>query len=109
VHVYSPSYCTTVSCWHRTLDPVAENVPVVTGELGEYDRKSGFITTYMKWADDRWRHHRSISFLAWSWDVAQGEGGPSLIASYDGTPTTYGRGFRSYLERLFERGLIYPG
>jgi cellulose synthase/poly-beta-1,6-N-acetylglucosamine synthase-like glycosyltransferase len=109
VHVYEPSYCTTVSCWNRTLNPVAEDVPIVTGELGEYDRKSGFITTYMKWADDRWRHHRSISFLAWSWDVAQGEGGPSLIASYDGTPTTYGRGFQSHLERLFERGLIYPG
>lgn len=109
VHVYKPSYCATATCWNRTLGPVADRVPVVTGELGEYDRKSDFIATYMGWADKQWRHRRSVSFLAWSWDVAQGEGGPSLISSYDGTPTTYGLGFRAYLERLFQRDQIRQG
>jgi len=110
VHVYdadSEGYCNTVACWNRTLVPVAKKVPIVTGELGEHDRRSTFATRYMKWADRQWRLHRTVSILGWAWDAAQGEGGPSLIASYDGTPTTYGRGFRSYLERLFERGWIH--
>jgi endoglucanase len=110
VHVYdteSDGYCNTAGCWNRTLVPVAKKVPIVTGELGEHDRRSTFVTSYMKWADRQWRHRRSVSFVAWSWDAAQGVGGPSLIASYDGTPTTYGRGFRDYLERLFGRSQIH--
>jgi endoglucanase len=109
VHVYnqeSDGYCNSVACWNRTLIPVAKKVPIVTGELGEHDRRSTFITKYMKWADRQWRLRRPVSILAWSWDAAQGEGGPSLITSFDGTPTTYGRGFETYLERLFERGWI---
>jgi endoglucanase len=109
VHVYnqdSDGYCKTVACWDRTIARVAKKVPIVTGELGEHDRRSDFITTYMKWADRQRGLGRSVSFVGWSWDAAQGEGGPSLIASYDGTPTTYGRGFRTHLERLFDRGQI---
>jgi hypothetical protein len=109
VHVYNAGSCITVACWNRTLVPVGRNLPVVTGELGEHDGKSGFITTYMKWGDGQWQRHRSVSYLAWAWDAAQGEGGPSLITSYDGTPTTYGLGFRTYLEDLFRRGQIRQG
>jgi aryl-phospho-beta-D-glucosidase BglC (GH1 family) len=109
-HVYdteSDGYCHTVACWNRTLVPVAKKVPIVTGELGEHDRGSSFITTYMKWSDHQWRRHRGVSIMAWSWDAGQGEGGPSVIASYDGKPTTYGLGYRTYLEGLFERGQIH--
>jgi endoglucanase len=109
-HVYNAGYCVTLVCWNRTLGVVAEHVPVVTGELGEWDGKSDFITTYMRWTDNQWRrHHRSVSFLGWAWDVAQGVQGPSLVASYDGTPTTFGLGFRTYLAGLFSRGQIQEG
>jgi len=110
VHVYDtgpPGYCNTVDCWDRVLVPVAKKVPIVTGELGERDRRSDFVTTYMKWADQQWRFDRAVSILGWSWDAAQGEGGPSLITSYDGTPTAFGLGFRAYLEGLFVRGQIH--
>jgi endoglucanase len=112
VHVYDAGqrgYCKTIACWNRTLVPVAKEVPVVTSELGERDRRSDFIIKYMKWVDHQWRLHRTVSVLGWSWDAAQGEGGPSLIASYDGTPTAYGLGFRTYLDGLFERGEVRPG
>jgi hypothetical protein len=110
VHVYnadSDGYCNTARCWNRTLVPVAKKVPIVTGELGEHDRRADFVTTFMGWADRQWRLHRTVSVLGWAWDAAQGVGGPSLIASYDGTPTTYGRGFRGYLERLFAQSRIH--
>jgi hypothetical protein len=84
-------------------------VPVVTVELGEMDRRSDFVTAYMSWADGQWRLHRNVSTLGWSWDVALGEGGPSLISGYDGTPTAYGLGFRTYLAELFKRGEIGHG
>lgn len=108
-HVYNAGYCVNVACWNRTFVPVSKIAPIVTGELGDFDGKTPFITTYMKWADDQWRRHRSVSSLAWAWDAAQGEGGPSLIKSYDGTPTSFGLGFRTYLERLFWQGQIRAG
>ena len=109
VHVYDtgPSdYCNTVPCWDDTIGRVAREVAVVTSEIGEHDRRSDFVTGYMEWADGQARAGRSVSFLGWSWDAAQGEGGPSLIRSFDATPTTYGLGFRAYLARLFEQGRI---
>jgi endoglucanase len=109
VHVYNTGpgdYCNTVACWDRTFVPVAKKVPVVTVEVGENDNRPDFITTYMKWTDDQSRFHRAVSIVAWSWDPAQGVGGPSLIASYDGTPTAFGLGFQTYLEGLFKRGQI---
>jgi len=112
VHVYdtdSAGYCHTPACWSRTLVPVAKRVPIVTGELGEHDRRSTFVISYMRWANRQWVRRLGVSLFAWSWDAAQGEGGgPSLISSFDGTPTaSYGRGFRDYLEQLFQRGAIY--
>jgi hypothetical protein len=110
MHVYdtgSPGYCNTAACWNRTIVPVAENVPIVATEIGEHDRRSDFITAYMDWTDTQWRLSRAVSFLGWSWDAAQGEGGPSLITAYDGTPTAYGNGFKTYLAHLVEQGEIH--
>ncbi len=95
VHLYNFSTCHTSTCWNRTIAPVARTVPVVTGEIGENDCRSGFIDRYMSWAD----RHR-ISYLAWAWDTWNCSSGPALITSYEGTPTAYGRGFRSHLEQL---------
>lgn len=110
LHMYNTDadgYCNTAACWDGTVAPVSRKVPVVTAEIGEHDRRSDFVTAYMHWADHQWRAGRSMSVLAWAWDAAQGETAPSLITSYDGTPTGYGLGFRTYLAALFERGEIH--
>jgi hypothetical protein len=41
-----------------------------------------------------------ISYLGWSWNVADCEGEPALITSYDGTPTPFGIGLRDHLRAL---------
>ncbi len=98
VHLYNFSQCNTVSCWDSTIAPVAAAVPVVTGELGETDCGTGFIDNYMPWADAH-----GVSYLAWAWDAGGGwscSSGPGLLQSYDGTPNTFGAGFRSHLADL---------
>jgi hypothetical protein len=72
----------------------------VVGELGETDCAHGYIDAFMAWAD---RH--GIDYLGWAWDATSPggwtcRGGPSLITSYDGTPTAYGVGFRDHLRAL---------
>src|SRR5437870_3989054 len=87
-HIYNFSWCNTKTCWDQGAAPVAQQVPLVLGELGENDRGSAFVTALMNWMDAR-----QGSYLAWSWDVW---GDPlDLIASYDGTPTSYGQTFRA--------------
>ena len=87
-HIYNFSWCTTTGCWDSTAAPVAAQVPLVLGELGQSDYGSGFVTTLMDWMDAR-----QGSYLAWEWDVW---GQPlDLISSYDGTPTPYGQTFKT--------------
>jgi len=87
-HIYNFSWCHTQTCWDSDAAPVAQQVPLVLGELGENDRGSAFVTALMNWMDAR-----QGSYLAWSWDVW---GDPlDLIASYDGTPTSYGQTFKA--------------
>lgn len=112
LHVYNSTageYCGTAACWDANVGPLADKVPVVAGEIGEHDRRSDFISGFMEWADAQARSGRSVSYLAWSWDAAQGEGGPSLITGYDGTPTLYGLGFRHHLAALVDQGLVQRG
>jgi len=86
-HIYNFSWCNTQACWDSNAAPVAQQVPLVLGELGQDDYGSAFVTSLMDWMDAR-----QGSYLAWSWDVW----GQSLdlIQSYDGTPTPYGRTFQ---------------
>jgi endoglucanase len=95
LHIYNFSACNTASCWNQTVARVARSVPVVTGELGENDCASGFVRSYMRWAD----RHR-VSYLAWTWDTWDCRSGPALISSYAGTPTPYGAGFKQHLAAL---------
>jgi endoglucanase len=95
VHIYNFSQCDTSSCWNQTLAPVAAAVPLVAGEIGEDDCGPAFINAFMTWAD---AHH--VSYLGWAWDTASCGGGPSLIASYGGTPTAFGAGLRNHLAAL---------
>jgi hypothetical protein len=94
-HVYNFNTCSSTSCWNSTLAPVAAQVPLVAGEIGENTCSHGFIDQVMKWFDDR-----GLSYLGWTWNTWDCSSGPSLISAYDGTPTAFGVGLRDHLRAL---------
>ena len=93
-HNYNFNICDP-TCWNATVAPLAGQMPVVTGELGENDCAHGYIDQYMAWADAH-----GISYLGWTWDTWDCANGPALISNYDGTPTAFGIGFRDHLASL---------
>lgn len=94
-HVYNFNTCASESCWNSTLAPVAAQVPLVAGEIGENTCSHSFVDQVMKWFDDR-----RLSYLGWTWNTWDCSSGPSLISAYDGTPTSYGLGLRDHLRAL---------
>ncbi|MET8078542.1 cellulose binding domain-containing protein [Streptomyces sp. NPDC005303] len=94
-HVYNFNTCADEGCWNSTLAPVAAQVPLMAGEIGENTCAHGFIDRVMKWFDDR-----GLSYLGWTWNTWDCSTGPSLISSYDGTPTAFGTGLRDHLRAL---------
>ncbi|MDO0924873.1 cellulose binding domain-containing protein [Streptomyces sp. TG1A-8] len=94
-HVYNFNTCASESCWNSTLAPVAAQVPLVAGEVGENTCSHGFTDRVMQWFDDR-----NLSYLGWTWNTWDCSSGPSLISAYDGTPTAYGVGLRDHLRAL---------
>jgi endoglucanase len=91
-HVYAGQVCSSVSCFNSTLAPVAAQVPLVTGELGESDCAQTFIDSYFAWADPL-----GVSYLGWSWNIQSCGSFPALITDYSGTPTAFGQGFKTHL------------
>lgn len=63
-HNYRTQVCHTEACWDATIAPVAAQVPVVTGEFGQQDCGSDFVTSFMDWADAH-----GVGYLAWAWWV----------------------------------------
>ncbi|MGW2488104.1 cellulose binding domain-containing protein [Streptomyces sp. NPDC001606] len=94
-HVYNFNSCSSASCWDSTLAPVAAQVPLIAGEVGENTCAHSFTDQVMKWLDDH-----GLSYLGWTWNTWDCSSGPSLISSYDGTPTAYGAGLRDHLRAL---------
>ncbi|WP_181140479.1 cellulose binding domain-containing protein [Streptomyces sp. Ru62] len=94
-HVYNFNSCASESCWNSTLAPVAAQVPLVAGEIGENTCSHGFTDRVMGWFDDH-----DLSYLGWTWNTWDCSSGPSLISAYDGTPTAYGAGLRDHLRAL---------
>jgi hypothetical protein len=96
-HLYNFNACNNVTCWNANIAPVAAQVPLVTGEIGEDDGAHGLIIDpYTSWADAR-----SISYLAWTWNIWGCGNGPVLISSFDGTPCqTFGSGYKAHLASL---------
>ncbi len=99
VHVYNFGSCVTAACWNAEYAPVAARVPLVTGELGENDCGQSFIDSYMQWADSN-----GVSYLGWAWDTYGCGSFPSLISSYNGTPTAFGAGLQAHLTALWQAG-----
>ena len=92
-HVYDFNTCNTLACYDATLAPVAKQVPLVAGEIGESDCGHDFINMLMRWMDARGQ-----SYVAWGWVTSDCSSEPALITDYAGTPTkTYGQGFRDHL------------
>ncbi len=98
-HTYDFSGCNTANCWNQTIAPLSARVPVITGEFGEQGCTDAYANTYMPWADAH-----GISYLGWTWNAtASGwscSGGPSLIDTWNGTPTAYGLGLQQHLALL---------
>lgn len=91
-HVYNESDCATRACWSDVIARVARRVPVLTGEVGEYDCRHDFLDRYLPWAD---AHH--IGYLGWAWNTYDCRREPSLLADLNGTPSPYGLGLYSHL------------
>ena len=93
-HSYNFSDCATKSCWTSQVAPVIAHVPVIAGEIGENDCADDYIDPLMRWLDAK-----STSYLAWAWNADFNcSAGPSLISSYSGTPTEFGKGYRAHLK-----------
>jgi endoglucanase len=95
-HLYPWNLCNVQSCWKRQVAPVIAKVPVVVDEFGVATCSAAFINPLMRWLDAR-----STGYLAWAWNAGfDCATGPSLITSYNGSPTAYGAGYRSHLRSL---------
>jgi hypothetical protein len=114
IHIYyntpaDPEWapCYLQSCWNNTMAPLALNVPIVIGEVGELDCTTNLINgtalsptqpSLLDWSDQH-----GVSYLAWSWIANGGSnctGEPSLVIDYNGTPTGYGLGIKNHLLSL---------
>lgn len=102
-HIYDFSGCNTVSCWDATLAPVAAQVPMITGEVGQSNCGRDWLDRYLDWADSH-----GVSYTPWTWNTWDCNGGPSLITNYDGTPTGFGIGVRERLLKLAAQSAAAP-
>ncbi len=118
----APGSCDAASCWDADIAPVADGVPVVTGEFDEgYDcadppntatGPTDFDDTYMRWADAH-----GVGYVAWGWYVlttavtdcshlpGSGSDAYSLVTSVAGTPVAPdGTDLRAHLLALASGG-----
>jgi endoglucanase len=100
-HTYNFSACNGEPCWSSTIAPLAEKVPVITGEMGEDRCRATYINQYMPWADAH-----GVSYLGWTWNSTGAPShwscsrGPALIKNYKGVPTRFGLGLKRHLAAL---------
>jgi hypothetical protein len=92
-HSYNFNACSNTSCWDSQVAPVAAQVPVDAGEIGQNSCAHDYIDSVMAWADAH-----GVGYQAWTWDPWGCSGGSVLIQDWNGTPTvTYGQGFKAHL------------
>jgi endoglucanase len=95
-HSYNFNACSNQSCWTSQVAPVAAQVPVIAGEIGENDCAGTYINPVTTWMESD-----GISFLAWAWNADFAcSSGPGLITDYTGTPTAYGAAYKAILQAL---------
>lgn len=92
-HSYNFNACSNTSCWDSQVAPVAAQVPVDAGEIGQNSCAHDYIDQVMAWADSH-----GIGYQAWTWNPWGCSSGSVLIQDDSGTPTsTYGEGFKAHL------------
>ncbi len=95
-HSYNFNSCNSQSCWTSQVAPVAAQVPVIAGEIGENDCAGTYIDPLTAWMEPE-----NISFLAWAWNADFAcSSGPGLITDYTGDATAYGAAYKAILEAL---------
>jgi endoglucanase len=99
-HLYNFSACNQPSCWYSQGLPLMKAYAVITGEIGEDDRKGTFITKLMRFLDNPGDGLRPQGYLAWVWNTDQTKF--DLIKSYSGEPTTsYGKTYMDHLLAMY--------
>ena len=97
-HVYNFVTCKDQNCWDSSVKLVAQQVPLIVGEIGENDCAGNFITPLMNYLEGLGNAH----YLGWTWNgVCCGwvcSDSPALIQSYDGTPTNFGAALKTFLQ-----------
>jgi endoglucanase len=92
-HSYDFKACNARDCWDSVLGQIADNVPVLTSELGSDHPAKGYVQDYLAWADAH-----NMGALFWVW--ADHPHDPmSLVTDETGTPTPYGAVARAWLQR----------
>jgi hypothetical protein len=105
IHLYDFSYpCPTmvgspgtaaaaIDCFKgpqlNSIETIAEQHPVIFGELGQGGCRSDFVGPLLEWL-----LAREHSVLGWAWNTYDCADFPSLITDFDGTPTAFGLAFR---------------
>ena len=83
-HEYQGEQCATIACWTQTIEPIAQRVPVVTGETGDHTGSKCTLTNlpnFLPWAD-----LHAVSYLAWTFNP-WGYNHDVLIKDWKGTPS----------------------
>jgi hypothetical protein len=94
-HSYNFNQCVTQSCWDSTIGAVAQQTPVMIGEIGQNTCAHDYIDRLMAWADGN-----GLGYAAWTWNAwgLCNSSGNDLILDNAGTPTsTFGEGFKAHL------------
>lgn len=87
------------SCWRQVLAPLADQVPLVTTELGPVQPQPGPTAPHLQWAAEH-----GVGVLARTWIERPGDPG-ALVEDLSGRPTAWGELVRSWLREGASQGL----
>jgi len=95
-HSYPNNACSAQSCWDNQVAPVAAQVPVLTGEVGDsVCNAATYAPVLLPYLDSK-----GIGYLGWTWDT-WGQCANNLITAYTGTPTAnFGQYFHDHLAAI---------
>ena len=95
-HVYQNTWCNTVACYNTEVAPVAAQMPVIAGEIGNSACDATMLNAALSWLDAR-----QLGYLAWVWNASGANCGDiKLILDYAGTPSSYGLIYKNHLAAL---------
>lgn len=90
-HSYDFKACASETCWNAVLAPLADQVPLLTSELGSSHPANGYVKNYLAWSD---QHNLGALFWVWADHPADPM---ALVTDERGHPTPYGLQARTWL------------